>query len=70
MNLLVTGGCGFIGSNFINYFIARYGNKLNKLVNIDAIYYCASESNIKPFVYESEPTRKSNYSYLMKVVED
>jgi UDP-glucose 4,6-dehydratase len=54
MNLLVTGGCGFIGSNFINYFIARYGNKLNKLVNIDAMYYCASESNIKPFVYESE----------------
>ena len=24
MNILVTGGCGFIGSNFINYICAKY----------------------------------------------
>ena len=45
MNLLVTGGCGFIGSNFINYFT---DNRLvNKIVNIDAMYYCANIKNIK-----------------------
>jgi dTDP-glucose 4,6-dehydratase len=44
VNLLVTGGCGFIGSNFINYYFPK--GKINKLVNIDAMYYCASEENI------------------------
>ena len=37
INLLVTGGCGFIGSNFINYILPK--NKYN-IINIDAIYYC------------------------------
>ena len=42
--LLITGGCGFIGSNFINLIMERY-DKI-KLVNFDAMYYCASETNI------------------------
>ena len=45
MNLLITGGCGFIGSNFINFFFPK--KKMNKLVNIDAMYYCANEKNIE-----------------------
>lgn len=46
-NVLVTGGCGFIGSNFINhYFPKNKTNKINKLVNIDAMYYCANENNV------------------------
>jgi dTDP-glucose 4,6-dehydratase len=44
VNLLVTGGCGFIGSNFINYYFVK--NNVNKLVNLDAMYYCASEENV------------------------
>ena len=44
VNLLVTGGCGFIGSNFINYYFPL--EKVNKLVNLDAMYYCASEENV------------------------
>jgi dTDP-glucose 4,6-dehydratase len=43
-NLLITGGCGFIGSNFINNFFPK--NKINKLVNIDALYYCANIENV------------------------
>jgi len=42
--LLVTGGCGFIGSNFVNLILENY-NKIN-VVNFDAMYYCASETNI------------------------
>jgi len=45
-NLLVTGGCGFIGSNFINYFLKN--NKDINIINIDAMYYCANENNILP----------------------
>ena len=44
IHLLITGGCGFIGSNFINYFFPK--NKIHCLVNIDAMYYCANENNI------------------------
>ena len=43
-NLLITGGCGFIGSNFINYYFFK--NKFNKIINLDAMYYCANEKNV------------------------
>jgi dTDP-glucose 4,6-dehydratase len=45
MNLLITGGCGFIGSNFINYYSEKYPEVL--IINMDAMYYCASEKNVK-----------------------
>lgn len=51
-NLLVTGGCGFIGSNFINYYFKK--NTTINIINLDAMYYCASEENIKKNVRESE----------------
>jgi dTDP-glucose 4,6-dehydratase len=51
-NLLVTGGCGFIGSNFVNYYF--YKNPNVRIVNLDAMYYCASTENIKPEIRESE----------------
>ena len=44
-NLLVTGGCGFIGSNFINYVFKQ--DKYN-IINVDALYYCANKENILP----------------------
>jgi dTDP-glucose 4,6-dehydratase len=52
MKLLVTGGCGFIASNFINYYF--YINKNAKIVNLDAMYYCASENNINEEIRNSE----------------
>ena len=42
--LLVTGGCGFIGSNFINYIMESY-DKIN-IINFDAMYYCANIENV------------------------
>jgi dTDP-glucose 4,6-dehydratase len=44
MNLLITGGCGFIGSNFINYYFLK--NTDLRIINLDAMYYCASEKNV------------------------
>jgi len=43
-NLLVTGGCGFIGSNFINDYFPK--QKFKTLVNLDAMYYCAHQDNV------------------------
>ena len=39
--LFVTGGAGFIGSNFINEIYNIYKNI--KIINFDALYYCADE---------------------------
>jgi dTDP-glucose 4,6-dehydratase len=50
--LLITGGCGFIGSNFINLIMERY-DKI-KVINIDAMYYCASIMNINKKWRESK----------------
>lgn len=52
MNILVTGGCGFIASNFINYyFIANTGANI---INLDAMYYCASEDNVMQEIIYSD----------------
>lgn len=58
MNLLVTGCCGFIGSNFVNYYF--HENKESTIVNLDAMYYCASKNNVK------EEVRNSKRYHLIK----
>ncbi len=50
-NILITGGCGFIGSNFINYILKKYDDVY--IINLDAMYYCASEFNIDKEIRES-----------------
>ena len=50
INLLVTGGCGFIGSNFINYIFNK--NTYN-IINIDTLYYCASIDNVDKHIQSS-----------------
>lgn len=42
--ILITGGAGFIGSNFINLIMSKY-DKI-KIINLDALYYCANIKNI------------------------
>jgi dTDP-glucose 4,6-dehydratase len=49
--LLVTGGLGFIGSNFINLIMGKY-DKIN-IINFDAMYYCANKKNIESWVHNS-----------------
>lgn len=51
--LLVTGGCGFIGSNFINYMFSRKENEYT-IINLDNMYYCASEDNVDINIRESD----------------
>ena len=57
MCLFVTGGCGFIGSNFINYFCNKYKNI--KVINFDAMYYCANIENINLEIRNSP-----NYKFI------
>jgi len=57
VKLLITGGCGFIGSNFINYI---FDEDKYEIVNVDAMYYCASEKNV------DEKIRKSDKYHMVK----
>lgn len=43
--ILITGGAGFIGSNFIPYFLKE--NKLLEIVNLDLLTYAGNLENLK-----------------------
>ena len=44
-NILVTGGAGFIGSNFIHYLLHQESDV--RIINLDALTYAGSMENIK-----------------------
>lgn len=46
MKLLVTGGAGFIGSNFVMYMLEQYPDY--EIINVDALTYAGNLENLKP----------------------
>ena len=42
--ILITGGAGFIGANFVHYILNKY--KDYKVVNLDKLTYAANISNL------------------------
>jgi len=56
MNLLITGGAGFIGSNFIHYILNKYPDY--KVVNLDLLTYAGNLENL------SDVENNSNYSFV------
>lgn len=57
MNILVTGGAGFIGSNFINYMLNKYDKGI-KIVNIDLLTYAGNLDNLKDI------SKDKRYSFI------
>ena len=51
MKLLVTGGAGFIGSNFINKLFETTDKY--EVINFDALYYCADPNNVNETIRNS-----------------
>lgn len=45
--LLVTGGCGFIGSNFIRYWLKKYPT--DKIINLDKLTYAGHLSSTRDY---------------------
>ena len=61
MKLVVTGGLGFIGSNFINYWLSNHPD--DEIVNVDKVTYAANFDNI------SEPNSE-NYRFVKADIND
>ena len=57
MKLLVTGGAGFIGSNFIRYWLSRHPG--DEIINLDKLTYAGNLENLK----EAEGT--SGYRFVL-----
>ncbi|QPA30701.1 dTDP-glucose 4,6-dehydratase [Thermaerobacillus caldiproteolyticus] len=60
--VLVTGGAGFIGSNFIPYFLSKYPNY--HVINLDALTYAGDLKNLK------EIEKHPNYSFIKGNIKD
>ncbi len=56
MKLLVTGGAGFIGSNFILYWLKKYPS--DKIINLDKLTYAGNLENLKTV------EKNSNYEFV------
>ncbi|MCI0764717.1 dTDP-glucose 4,6-dehydratase [Bacillus sp. TL12] len=56
MNILVTGGAGFIGSNFIRFLVKKYPHY--NIINYDALTYCGNLLNLE------EIKDKKNYRFI------
>ncbi|MFH2045074.1 MAG: dTDP-glucose 4,6-dehydratase [Pseudomonadota bacterium] len=54
-NILVTGGCGFIGSNFIRYILSETGFD-GRIVNVDKLTYAGNMENLSG-IKEAFPDR-------------
>jgi dTDP-glucose 4,6-dehydratase len=62
MKILVTGGAGFIGSNFIRYLIKKYPEY--KIINLDLLTYAGNLENLKGI--EKSP----NYKFVKGDIAD
>ena len=61
MKLLVTGGLGFIGSNFINYWLCQHAD--DYIFNVDKVTYAANFENI------NDPNNR-NYRFVKADIND
>ncbi len=61
MKLLVTGGAGFIGSNFIHYILNKYPE--DEIINLDALTYAGNLENLKDI--ENNPNYKFVHGDIM-----
>ena len=62
MNILITGGAGFIGSHVVRLFVEKYPNY--HIFNLDALTYAGNLENLK------DVENKVNYTFLKGDITD
>ena len=53
MNVLVTGGCGFIGSNFVRRLLSGGRSGVSRVVNLDRLTYAGNPANLADLAGDS-----------------
>ena len=61
-HVLVTGGAGFIGSNFVKYILNKY--KDYKVINLDSLTYAGNLENLK------DVSQNANYVFVKGDIRD
>ena len=54
---LVTGGAGFIGSNYIHYMFKKYGDDI-RIINVDKLTYAGNLENLR------DVENRDNYTFV------
>ncbi len=67
MKLLVTGGAGFIGSNFIRYMYQKYPDYL--IINLDSLSYAGNLENLRDIV-EQDQKKDKRYTFVKGDIAD
>lgn len=62
MKFIVTGGCGFIGSNFLHYVVAKYPE--DEFICIDSLTYAGNYHNLDPII------DKGNFRFVKLDITD
>ncbi|MFV0465941.1 MAG: dTDP-glucose 4,6-dehydratase [Lachnospiraceae bacterium] len=60
---LVTGGAGFIGSNYIHYMLRKYNDEI-RIINLDALTYAGNLENLK------DVESRDNYTFVHADITD
>ena len=66
ITVLVTGGSGFIGSNFIRFALQKYENW--RVVNLDKLTYAGNPANLKDI--EKDPGTGARYRFVQGDIAD
>lgn len=62
VKILITGGAGFIGSNFIKYMVNKYPNY--DFINLDSLTYCGNLENLE------DVESNENYTFIKGNITD
>ena len=70
---LVTGGAGFIGSNYIHYMFKKYDNEI-RIINVDVLTYAGNLENLKDiedrenYTFVKADIRKQSRRFLLRMI--
>ena len=62
MKIIVTGGAGFIGGNFVHYMVNKYPDDI--IINLDLLTYAGNLETLKPV------ENKANYKFVKGDIAD
>ena len=70
MKVLITGGLGFIGSNFVRYMVEEAGVDVAEIIVVDALKYGSNENNLKDLDCEFVKGDICEYALIAELIKN